>query len=346
MVTMQDIASRVGVSKSTVSHIMNNRETALRISVSTRERVMQAAAELGYRPNALAHAVATGKNRMIGFLVYKPEYEPVARMLSGALDEAEDQGYSIKVMRLRNNTLDHKTIEQCADLRLAGVIVMYLDASNLDFLHEEMKRYRIPVSVLDSSVPLDWGIRVISDDEQGCRLAVQHLAGLGHKRIAFVSGDPGEGIAILREKGYRDAMAAARLPVPPFYFTRGNWIVSDMEAATRDLLAATPPPTAILCASDETAMVVTRTLRRSGLNVPQDMSVVGFSDLMSSQYFDPPLTTVAPPFYAMGQAIARALLNRVRSTIEEAPAFDDHAVEELLPNSLTVRESTAAPARD
>lgn len=344
MVTMGDIAQKAGVSRATVSFVLNGRDTAVRISEETRCRVLEAADMLSYRPNALAQSVARGRNPMLGFLVTKPEYEPVARMLSGAMDEAEERGYTLKTLRVRDGGPDATTIARCADLRLAGVVVMYLGEADLNVLHEKLARYAIPVAVLDSSFAHPWGIRVISDDVQGCRLVIEHLHALGHRRIAFLSGNPQDGVAVLREEGYCAAMRDCGLSVPQGYLQRGYWDPVEMERATRELLRHPDgAPTAIACASDETATVVARTLRREGRQVPRDVSVVGFSDLHLSAFGDPPLTTIAPPFHEMGRAVVQALL--ARADAAQSNGFDDSPLEFLLPTRLVVRDSTA-PAPD
>lgn len=340
MITISDVASKAGVSRTTVSYVLNGRESGVRISEETRRRVSEAASELGYRRNALAHAVTTGRNPVLGFLACAPEGELAARLLAGALDEAEEASYFIKVLRLRHNTINAEVIERCAELRLAGVIVLYLDPEQLKYLHAEMARYQIPVAVLDDSFPQDKGIRVISDDVEGCRMAVQHLVSLGHRKIALISGPSTSGCAQLREEGYRAAMYEASLPVPSDYLQRGEWNEEATEHAAQQLVhAERGHPTAIICAGDEWAMVTMRTLRRQGLRVPQDVSVVGFGDFRTSRFWDPPLTTVAQPFQEMGRLAVRRLLQRI-----ELPGFNNAPREDALPTRLIVRQSTAPAA--
>jgi LacI family transcriptional regulator len=367
MLTMTDVAREAGVSRSTVSFVLNKRYEGVYISEETRQRVLSAASALGYRRNELARAVVTGKNRVLGFLACSPEAELVARMLAGALDEAEAQGYSIKVLRLQNNVVDHATIERCAELRLAVVIALYLNENRLEYLHQEMARYGIPVATLDDSLPHPWGVRVISDDKQGCRLAIQHLVELGHRRIALISGRADAGSAILREQGFREVMEEFGLPVPDGYIQHGNWACERTEVAARALLEhPAGRPTAVLCAGDLMAMVLMRVARRQGINVPEDLSVVGFDDIAAAEAADPPLTTVAQPFQEMGRLAVRRLIETVErwnSATERGILSDvnkitpqqsgkiemdstlaprkELVVEEVLPTRLIVRDSTA-----
>lgn len=335
MITISDVAARASVSRTTVSYVLNRRESGVRISDETRQRVLEAASELGYRRNALAHAVTTGRNPVLGFLACAPEGELTARLLAGALDEAEAQNYFVKVLRLRNNTVNESVIERCAESRLAGVMVLYLDPAQLKYLQSEMKNYQIPVAVVDDSFPQSSGIRVISDDVQGCALAVEHLTQLGHRRIAFLSGTADSGCALLREEGFRRAMHSQGLSIPPDYLVRGEWNVEKSEAATLQLLRSPHGrPTAIICAGDEWAMIAMRTLGRSGLKVPNEVSVVGFGDIGTAGFWEPPLTTVAQPFAEMGRLAVRRLLERIATP-------DDALCEDILPTKLVVRASTA-----
>lgn len=336
MVTMSDIAEKAGVSRSTVSFVLNKKYDKVYISDDTRQRVMEAAAQLGYRRNELARAIVTGKNRVLGFLVCSPESEVVARMLAGALDEAEANGYFIKVLRLKNNVIDQETLDRCVELRLAGVIVLYLNETMVTQLHEELSRYHIPVATLDDSFPHPWGARVVSNDHQGVDLAVRHLISLGHRRIALLSGRPNAGSAVLREVAYREVMQSEGLDVPPGYITHGWWSVSKTEAAAAELLSLPEPPTAVLCAGDIMAMVLCRVARTRGLRVPQDLSVVGFANIDAAEAADPPLTTVQQPFQEMGQMAVRHLLRLSNSP--EAELVEP--LEDVLPTKLVLRAST------
>lgn len=146
---MRDIAEKAGVSRPTVSYVLNERREGVFVGEETRRRVLEAARELGYRRNELARAMVTGRNRMLGFLAALPEAEATARMMAGALDEADAHNYTLKVLRLSGRTLEDAVIERCVELRLAGVLAIYLDAESLERLHIEMSRHCIPVAVLE-----------------------------------------------------------------------------------------------------------------------------------------------------------------------------------------------------
>jgi DNA-binding LacI/PurR family transcriptional regulator len=339
VVRMTDIAIEAGVSRSTVSLVLNNKHTAVGIPESTRRRVLHAARQLGYRPNELARAMVTGKNRVIVYLLHDPSQEVASRILKGALEEAELHGYLVKLVG-REGAFDERDIERCVELRPVGVMALYVTPAITDYLQQEMARYRIPVVLLDSSFPLQGVTRVLSDDIEGIWQGISHLYSLGHRRIAYISGASFSGASALREEGYRRAMARLELPVPEGFVACGEWLIPNTQEATRQLLQHPDGqrPTALFCADDKMALTAVRTAERMGIRVPQDLSIVGFADLEMALYGNPPLTTVAQPFTELGVAAVRSILAAAeRWERQEEPETG----EVLLPNRLVIRESTA-----
>ena len=346
---MRDIAVRTGVSRSTVSFVLNDKHDEMGVNEGTRDRVLQAAKELGYRRNGLARAIATGQNPVFVFLVpfFHFESDVVARVLAGTLDEADAHGRTVQVIRLPHGTLDDAVIQRCVEMRPTGAIAIYVPLEPLQHLQRELARFDIPVAVLDSSPPLEGGAHIFSDDIAGCFDAITHLTALGHSRIAFIGGLHGTAASALRDAGYRRAMHSHGLTVPDTYIEYGKWDVEDTERATRQLfLNVAPSPTAVLCADDRTAAIACRTLRTLNLSVPHEVSVVGFADLSIAPLCDPPLTTVAQPFHEMGRAAVRRLLFAAQPSGDELSENTSHgAVEERLPTRLVVRQSTAPVKR-
>jgi DNA-binding LacI/PurR family transcriptional regulator len=343
MITMQDVAQRAGVSKSTVSFVLNNRQRADgTISEDTRQRVMEAASALGYRRNELARAVGAGKSRMIGFLATDLAYEPVARMMAGALTEAQDNGYTLKVLRMEHMSIDDAAIQHCIELRLSGVLVVYQEEGSVHRLYQEMSQYKVPVAILDNSISQPWAARVISDDVEGTRLAIEHLVALGHQRIACISGAPFIVSAVVRADSYRAAMTEFGLAVPDDYIAWADWEIEPARRAARQLLnlPAKRRPTAIFCAGDLMAMVAIREARKMGLRIPEDLSVVGYADFKMASLCDPALTTVAQPFEQMGQIAVQQLWSYGKG---DEPGREK-TNECIVPTQLVVRDSTAPPA--
>lgn len=343
-VRMVDIAEKAGVSRSTVSLVLNQREVpGVRIPEHTRKRILAMAEDMGYRPNQLARSVVTGQNPVFGFIIPSPNIREVgARLLDGALAEAETRHHTVQVIRLTGET-DREAIERCVELRPVGVISVFVREASLEYLHQEMARFNIPVAILDSSFPQERGLRIYSDDVTGGTRAVEHLIELGHRRIAYIGGDPGSGASALREQGYCNAMKATDLPIPEGYLQHTDWRPESIALVIRELFGGTEAPTAVFCVDDRTAMVVCRTLRKMGLRVPDDVSVVGFADLEVAMFSDPPLTTVAQPFHTIGRTAVTRLLAATEGTGQAL--YLDQPYEESLPTRLIIRESTA-PVRD
>jgi LacI family transcriptional regulator len=342
MVTMSDIAERAGVSRPTVSVVLNERHEDIGIAKETRLKVLAVAEELGYRRNELARAVKTGKSRTLGFLAGTVHMEYAARCFSGMLDAAEDHGYSIQRFRISEDSVDKKSIVRCVEHRLAGIVVYDPDSRlPFDAMKQEFEAHNLPAVLLDFKTPQKWGMTVASDDEMGARQAVEHLAALGHKRIVFFGGIENSGTFIPRLAGFNKAMLDCGL----YNHKRviwTNWQLDREADLLIQLMAETTPPTAILCGSDPIALHALRHLRTIGKNVPEDVSVIGFGDLARTDLADPALTTVAVPYEQMGLEAVRLLLGPDPTQVSDAALKDANQVV-YLPTSLTIRQSTAVP---
>jgi DNA-binding LacI/PurR family transcriptional regulator len=332
---------------------LNKRYAEFGITDETARRVLQAATELGYRRNDLARAVVTGKYNTIGFL-RRNHVEQTGVMLTGILDEAAQFEHAVKIIHCPGEVIDRQTIQACVQMRLAGLIVMNLPLELQNYLYGEMARYQIPVVILDNTIPdaQGIGIRISGDDREAMHQAVDHLAGLGHRRIAMISH--WSGAAQLREQGYRERLAHHGLDAPMpsplvnYYDDEGAAI------ATQQLLGTAPRPTAILCISDLMALVVCRTIRLMGLRVPEDVSVVGYDGIAAAARCDPALTTLEQPFEEMGRLSVQYLLNNQidnpttggndAGSKTQDRVTGQFAMEKLVPARLVVRNSTAPPS--
>lgn len=353
MITMSDVASRAGVSRTAVSSVLNEGTLAsVRIAPETRQRILEAAQELGYRPNQLARAVALGKTRMIGYLVDEPRYEPYWKIMVGALEAAEEQGLTLKLLSVSGHTLAER-VRQCTELRLGGLIARV--SGDKTVLFEEANGARMPVVTVDEGIAQPFGVRITSDDAVGIEQVLEHLAQLGHRKIAFIgSGFPllfptpehSGDIGTAREELFRQQMAARGLELPPGYVARDTVMVYGREAelsvedasareATSTLLAqARGRPTAIFCWRDETALLAMRECRREGLRVPEDISIVGFSDISAARLCEPPLSTVRTPLESIGRLAVQVLARRMDEEFDSAP------VTHLVPTTFVARASS------
>jgi LacI family transcriptional regulator len=340
MITITDIAAKAGVSRATVSYVLNEHNTSVRISDATRQRVLEAAETLGYRRNELARAMITGKNRMLGFWVMHANREPVVRVLSGAMKEADENGYFIQMLGFENSTLDHRIVERCIEWRLSGIIAIHAPSITVEAVRAQLTRSEIPIVIVDSQQPPQGMAHITSDAASGVREVITHLVGLGHRDIAFIAGEPGPDDTVSHERvaAYRQAMREHKL-TRHIRVEHGYWIAEATERMAREILNSSKRPTAIACASDHMAMTVVRAAAQLRLCVPQDLSVTGFDDLTAAALYNPPLTTVSQSFEEMGRAGVRHLLESAKGN----RAVD--APEQRIATRLVLRESTAPAPR-
>jgi DNA-binding LacI/PurR family transcriptional regulator len=332
--TSADVAARAGVSRTTVSFVLNYR-TDVQIPDGTRQRVFRAASELGYHPHTPARQLAAGRSNVLG-LVLRQSAEQVAgdatlaETLRGLASAARAAGSRVMVEPLApEGTYDRLLRSHQAD----GLIVSgpRTDDPSLGHLAGD----GFPV-VLQGCMP---GFDIPSidiDNVAAAAAAVDHLLSLGHRRIALITNAPlSYTAADERLRGYRQAIEAAGIDHDEALVEEGAFDAASGERAANALLGRTAF-TALFVASDVLALGAINALREANRRVPNDVSVVGFDDIALAAYFDPPLTTVRLPAFELGQAAGRALLDRIA----------DRAVAQrtLLPTELVVRGSTGPPA--
>jgi len=327
-VTLEMVAERAGVSPSTVSRILNG--TAV-VSDDKRAAVDQAIAKLGFVPNPVARGLAGGRTLSIGVVSQAIDSPFYGAALRGIEVELDAVGYSPLFMS-GNWHADEEA--RCIDVlrsrRVDGLIVLTgrLSDSALRSLARQL-----PVVVTGRSLKAGNLLSMDFDNREGARQATQHLIDLGHRRIAFISGDTEHPDAIDRMQGYRSAIEAAGLRFDTALVAPGNFSEHSGLLAVERLLDSRTRFSAIFAANDQMAFGASLGLYRRGLRVPDDVSLVGFDDVAGSVYMVPPLTTVHNPIQEIGQLAARAILGLLTG---ERPGIEVPA-----PN-LIVRESTRA----
>jgi len=327
-VTLEMVAERAGVSPSTVSRILNG--TAV-VSDDKRAAVDQAIAKLGFVPNPVARGLAGGRTLSIGVVSQAIDSPFYGAALRGIEVELDAVGYSPLFMS-GNWHADEEA--RCIDVlrsrRVDGLIVLTgrLSDSALRSLARQL-----PVVVTGRSLKAGNLLSMDFDNREGARQATQHLIDLGHRRIAFISGDTEHPDAIDRMQGYRSAIEAAGLRFDTALVAPGNFSEHSGLLAVERLLDSRTRFSAIFAANDQMAFGASLGLYRRGLRVPDDVSLVGFDDVAGSVYMVPPLTTVHNPIQEIGQLAARAILGLLTG---ERPSIEVPA-----PN-LIVRESTRA----
>jgi LacI family transcriptional regulator len=336
-VTIRDVARVARVHPGTVSRALNVETRAL-VNHDTAERVQQAAEELGYRPNRIARGLKTNRSYTIGVLIpdiTNPLFPPILR---GIEDRLGEEGYTSLIVNTDNDPERERShLEAMRARRVDGFIsaTARLDRELLDDVAAGGAPPLVLVnrSLEDGSVPA-----VTVNDRQGVRLAVEHVIALGHTRIGHAAGPQNISTGHLRYLGFLEAMAAAGLETAAADVRFARWFIEEEGARVcAELLDEAPDLTAIVAGNDLLAIGCFDTLEARGLSCPEDISVVGFNDMLFVDRLRPPLTSVRVPQREIGTVAADLLLQRLGDGSEPAR-------EVLLEPTLIVRGSTAAAA--
>lgn len=329
MATLSDVALEAGVSPTAVSRYLNNR---IELPQSTKDRIDAAIVKLEYRPNLLAKRLSTGKTEAISLVT--PEIaNPFFAELAAAVEaEADRHGYAVYMSSTRGDRRrEADAIRRLNDQHVDGLIMMTNKPDDGTIANLLLRQQN--VVLLDEDIPGVGVPRVFVENEQGTYLATQHLIEAGHRDIALVSGP--EALMSVRERlaGYRRAMSEAGRSIRDEWICLGEYTREFGRDATDRMLAMPHLPSAIVACSDYIAIGVLEALQMAGLDVPSDISLVGFDDMPFAEFINPPLTTVRQPVAEMGRIAFQRLLSLVNKTPVEALT--------RLPVELIVRHSVA-----
>lgn len=329
MATIHDVARRAGVSSVTVSRVINNSGN---VSPATRQKVERAIEELGYVPSGVARSLRSRQTRSLALIlpdVTNSFWTTVAR---GVEDAAQSRSYSVLLCNTDENPAKQRHyLDVVVSQRVDGVLIAPYDtdARNLARLRER----NIPTVVIDRDVE-GWNVDTVKGDSiSGARALVKHLIGLGHTRIAVITGPKATSTAADRVAGYRIALAEAGIPEDSRLIRYGEFRAASGEHLTEQVLDSGADPTAIFAANNVIAMGVIDALEKRGLRIPQDIALVCFDDLPNTSHLFPFLTVVVQPAYEIGANAAQLLLSRLDAEVSLQPR---HVV---LPTRLIVRHS-------
>jgi LacI family transcriptional regulator len=334
-VTLRDVARVSGVHPGTASRALNEETRAL-VNEDTARRVLEAAEQLGYRPNPIARGLKTNRSYTIGVLIpdlTNPLFPPILR---GIEDRLEESGYT-PLMANTDNDPERERIDWHA-MRARQVDGIVAATARRDHeLLDELLESGIPVVLVNRRAP-DSGVpSATADDRQGIRLAVGHLAELGHERIAHIAGPLELSTGLDRHEGFHEAMRELGLePDPELVVVTGAFTEAEGAKACAELLDRGAGPTAIAAANDLIALGCYDVFAERGIACPDEISVVGFNDMPFAGRFQPPLTTIRIPHYEIGMAAAELMLENLLNG--GAPPRDIR-----LEPSLVVRGSTVSP---
>jgi LacI family transcriptional regulator len=335
--TLRDVARLAEVHPGTVSRALNP-ETRKLVNEDTARRVLEAAAALDYRPNPIARGLKTNRSYTVGVLVpdlMNPLFPPIVR---GIQDRLEQAGYTPLIANTDNNPeRERNDYEAMRARQVDGVITATarLDHGMLD----EIAAAGLPIVLVNRRLEDGAMPSATVDDHEGARLAVAHLASLGHTAIAHLGGPQEVSTGHARYEGYAEAMEQAGLEVDEALVHFGRaFTESEGERLCRELLDSGARTTAIVAGNDLMALGCYDVFAATGIVCPRDISVVGFNDMPFSERFSPPLSTIRIPHYEIGSRAAELLLDQLQQP--DAPAR-----QVVLSPQLVVRASSAPPTR-
>ncbi len=351
MIGIEEVAQLAEVSAATVSRALSKPDM---VAKETRERVVQAAHQLGYQPNQVARSLRQQKSRSLGLVITDILNPFQAQLAKGVQDAAEKHDYTLMLF----NTDEAPEKERRALNALRGHLPQGLLLMPTAETRENLKLVaNLPTIELDRSSGTPGVHTVMVNNVAGAKTAVQHLTELGHKRIGIIVGRLNVSTAQERLQGYREALENAGIAYNQDLVVTGNHREEGGRMAAKTLLSLPTEtrPTALFVGNNEMTVGAVMTVREMGLRIPEDVSIVGFDDTRWAQSMEPPLTVVAQPTYQIGFMACEALLNSLnRSKIpntktEQAPqwfGFPSTAAQSTtirLDTSFIVRRSTAPP---
>ncbi|MBM7084979.1 LacI family DNA-binding transcriptional regulator [Micromonospora sp. MMS20-R2-29] len=329
-VTIAMIARLAGVSVPTVSRVINGRSD---VAPQTRERVEELLTRHGYRPRSAARRT---QSALIDLVFNDLDSPWAVEIIRGVEDVAQASGAGTVVSAIHRRTSSAKQwLDNMRTRSTEGVI--FVTSMVEPPLQAELRRLRLPVVIVDpAGVAPQEAPTIGATNWAGSLRANQYLLGLGHRRIGFIAGPPQLMCSRARMDGYRAALDAAGLAIDDRLVRPGNFYHESGYTAGMHLLGLPEPPTAIFASSDQMALGVYEAVRKRGLRVPDDVSVVGFDDLPEVRWCSPPLTTIRQPLAEMGMLAARTVLRLARGETIESPRIE-------LATDLVVRDSAAPP---
>ena len=320
----------------TASRVMNNNP---QVGQAMRERVLASAKALDYQPNLAGRSLRSAGMARIGVLYSNPSAAYLNQFMLGVLEESSLSGAQIMVEKCGGMRSQRLAMERLLAARADGVI---LPPPLCDSRHtiQQLEAAHVPVVAVATGSPMEGVASVRIDDYQGARAMTRYLLKLGHRRIGLIKGDPAHTPAQLRAQAFFDTMSAAGVDVPDGYVAQGLFTYQSGLLAARKLLQETDRPSAIFSSNDDMAAATIAVAHGMGLNVPRDLTVVGFDDTPVAVTIWPALTTIHQPVTAMGRMAVRLILQQLRQRGEGQARRGEHQVMKF---TLVKRESSAAP---
>ncbi len=307
-VTIYDVAQEAGVSDATVSRVLNNKDN---VREPTRERVQRAAKKLGYVANVQARILAGGKSNIIGLLVPGLDTAYIAEIVRGIDIELSHANYELILYTTRRRSSDEASYLQYIANSLSEGLLLVVPLLSTEYL-KVLSSLEYPYVLIDAIDETDNSFSVVATNHEGAYRATNYLIELGHERIAFIQGIPDLHTSKARLNGYLAALRDHGLPVHQEYIVNGDFLQQSGYHQTQMLLSLPLPPTALFAANDIMALGAMDAIRNRGLEIPKDISVIGFDDIPQAFTTHPKLTTMRQPLEEMGRLGVKILLEKIK----------------------------------
>jgi len=295
--TIVDVAHKAGVSIATVSRVIHG---STLVHPTTRARVEQAMAELGYTPNVVARGLVTRRTQAIGLVITSladPFFPPIVQAIE---ETALDHGYSVFLCTSSNDPArEIAVVRQLRERRVDAIIVAASRVGSL--YHAHLEDIKVPLVLINNEQSGAYTYSVGTDDVAGGRLATNYLLALGHRTIGYIHGPLVKQSTQDRYRGYELTLGERGMKPDPRLVAAGDGQAAGGQKAMHELLQRQPRPTAVFCFNDATAIGALRAVRAAGLSVPGDISIIGYDDIAFAAYTEPPLTTVAQQTHELGR---------------------------------------------
>ncbi len=340
-VTIKDIATQLNVSHSTVSRALNDSPL---LPQATKERVRQAAAEMGYLHSAAARSLKTHRSQALGVILSHIDDPFFGEILQGIEEVGQENAYSLFIAASQNDrTRERHIVQVMREHRVDGVIIC--SALFNPEQSRQFSSYGIPIVAVNNQAAEDYRYSIYHDDLDGSRQVTRHLIGLGHRRIAYLGDATAGRTNIDRLSGYEQELAAHHLPLSPgcTFDVPDSRPENGLQGAAYFLCLA-QRPTAIVCYNDLLATGVLKGLEQAGVRVPGEISVTGFDNITFSAFTRPALTTFDQPKRFIGAEAARLVIRLIGTQNEKAASTGQVVL--TLKGKLLVRQSSASPPEE
>ena len=338
--SIKDIAKLAGVSHTTVSRALHDSPL---ISSETKLRIQAISRQTGYHPSVAARSLKTNRSQVLGVIVSHIADPFFSEILQGIDDVAQSNGYSLFIAAAQHDSAKEAAILQTMrEHRVDGVILCSPQLTSEQ--NDQLQSFGIPIVAINNQGSNDFQYSIAHDDVDGSRQACQHLIDLGHLRIGYLGDSTSGRTTHDRLRGYQQVMAEHDLPVPgKFMHEASGNSAADGFASVEYFLGLEKMPTAIICYNDMVAAGVLKGLHLAGLQVPEDISITGFDNILYSDYTRPPLTTIDQPKRFLGAEAARLMFQQLKPNDDHTPT---PPYSQKLKGRLLIRQSTAQPAKE